>query len=85
MTRQIALGAIVAFALTVLAFSVWTPKPDAAPATPPPEARPAKVKTRAPDEVHERAPVQLDQRSLRVPAAVLRMAPQDAGAADAGR
>lgn len=29
MTRQIALGAVIAFAVTVLALSVWEPKPQA--------------------------------------------------------
>ena len=38
MTRQIALGAIIAFGLTVLALSVWEPKPVIAPAPPPPVA-----------------------------------------------
>jgi hypothetical protein len=37
MTRQIALGAIIAFGVTVLALSVWEPKPVIAP-TPPPTA-----------------------------------------------
>lgn len=30
MTRQIALGAVIAFGVTVLALSVWEPKPPAA-------------------------------------------------------
>lgn len=40
MTRQIALGAVIAFAVTVLALSVWEPKAPApaAPAPPPPAA-----------------------------------------------
>ena len=35
MTRQIALGAVIAFAVTVLVLSVWEPK-GPAPAAPPP-------------------------------------------------
>ena len=41
MTRQIALGAVIAFAVTVLALSVWEPKPPLAVAPPP--AAPAEV------------------------------------------
>ncbi len=40
MTRQIALGAVIAFAVTVLVLSVWEPKAPApaAPVAPPPAA-----------------------------------------------
>lgn len=40
MTRQVAIGAIVAFALTVLGLSLWQPGGDA-PATPAPAPQPA--------------------------------------------
>jgi hypothetical protein len=44
MTRQIALGAVIAFAVTVLVLSVWEPKPPvAAVPPPPPPAAPAAV------------------------------------------
>jgi hypothetical protein len=36
MTRQIALGAVIAFAVTVLVLSVWEPKPPVAAVPPPP-------------------------------------------------
>ena len=44
MTRQIALGAVIAFAVTVLVLSVWEPKAPApaAPVAPPPSAAPAR-------------------------------------------
>ncbi|MFZ5443511.1 MAG: hypothetical protein ACOZQL_26125 [Myxococcota bacterium] len=38
MTRQVAIGAVIAFAATVLLFSVWTPSPAPLPAPPPPPA-----------------------------------------------
>ncbi len=38
MTRQVALGAVIAFAVTVLVLSVWTPS--CGPAAPPPPAPP---------------------------------------------
>ncbi len=41
MTRQIALGAVIAFAGTVLALSVWEPKAPVAVAAPPAAAIPA--------------------------------------------
>ena len=45
MTRQIALGAVIAFAVTVLVLSVWEPKAPApaAPVAPPPAAAPARA------------------------------------------
>ena len=36
MTRQIALGAVIAFTVTVLVLSVWEPKPPVAAVPPPP-------------------------------------------------
>lgn len=44
MTRQIALGAVIAFTVTVLVLSVWEPKPPvAAPAPAPAAVAPAPV------------------------------------------
>ncbi|HEY1087358.1 MAG TPA: hypothetical protein VGE37_06675 [Archangium sp.] len=60
MTRQVALGAIIAFTLTVLALSVWEPKPEA-PAPTAPAAAPAPV---APGEMMVK-PMLLKPASLR--------------------
>jgi len=43
MTRQVALGAIIAFTLTVLALSVWEPKTETPPAPTPVQAAPGEV------------------------------------------
>jgi hypothetical protein len=45
MTRQVAIGAVIAFAATVLLFSVWTPsQPPAPPPPAPPVATPVLSK-----------------------------------------
>ena len=60
MTRQIALGAVIAFAVTVLALSVWEPKAPVAAVAPPPVAavppmpvmaKPVKSATLRPDGI----------------------------------
>lgn len=76
MTRQIALGAVIAFAVTVLALSVWEPKPPVAQVapTPPPVApaevpglqRPFRPATLRPDSVNRlvRLPVMLQAGAI---------------------
>lgn len=44
MTRQVAIGAVIAFAATVLLFSVWTPSQPPAPPPAPPAATPVLSK-----------------------------------------
>ena len=55
MTRQIALGAIIAFGVTVLALSVWEPRPVIAPPPPPPpvmqKAAPFKAASLRPEAI----------------------------------
>jgi hypothetical protein len=48
MTRQVALGAVVAFFVTVIALSVWEPKGVLAPTPAPATAAPARVGETAP-------------------------------------
>ena len=80
MTRQIALGAVIAFAVTVLALSVWEPKAPVAVAPPPPVAaipavpmleKPIKSATLRPDGVG---------RAMRAMALQPMTLPVDAGA-----
>lgn len=67
MTRQVALGAIVAFSITVLALSLWQPSNDVTPTPPPaPVAAPAQ-----PDAVPATLPPRAERMLLR-PAAAAR-------------
>ncbi len=71
MTRQIALGAVIAFAVTVLALSVWEPKAPPAAPPPPPTAqaidpgafrqniRPAALRAEALGRTIKKVPVDL--------------------------
>lgn len=84
MSRQIALGAIIAFAGTVLVLSFWKPSPEpvvpvpvAAPVVPMPlSEEPMKTITLKRDSVHK----ELMRKSL-IPTVMVRMAAQDGGAA----
>lgn len=85
MTRQIALGAVVAFAVTVLALSVWEPKAVVVAPTPPPVVQPAPAEL-APGMVKPFRPATLKpetmSRSIRNPVVMLQPAvamPADAG------
>ena len=68
MTRQIALGAIIAFGVTVLALSVWEPKPLLAPAPPPPAPALQKASPFKPASLRPEAIGRIVRQPLIVPA-----------------
>jgi hypothetical protein len=83
MTRQIALGAVVAFSLTVLGLSLWEPKPVVAP-SPVPVAEVPQAPAAVPGVVKTFRPATLTQ-NYRMPIAVgVPAAPAAVGAVDAG-
>jgi len=66
MTRQVALGAIIAFSITVLALSLWQPSSEVTPTPPPPAPAPVQPAV-APPTMAPRA-----ERLLLRPAAAAR-------------